>query len=65
MSPAFYVYFARGYANEELIGIFPSQEDAERCAREDFDNGTWDIEVYDEMGRVVFDPSREAQEEIW
>ena len=65
MSPAFYVYFARGYANEELIGIFTTQTDAENRAHEDFDNGTRDIEVYDEMGRVVFDPSKEDQEEIW
>lgn len=52
----YYVYFARGYANEEMIAKCRTREAAMDRADEEFDMGSRDIEVYDSMGTVVYEP---------
>jgi hypothetical protein len=56
----FYVYFARGYANEELIAECKSEEAAQLRADEEFANGCRDVEVYDQFGAVVYVPEEEG-----
>jgi hypothetical protein len=55
----YYVYFARGYANEEMIAECRSLEAARDRADEEFDMGSRDVEVYDSMGAVVYEPEDE------
>jgi hypothetical protein len=55
----FYVYFARGYANEEMIAECSSLEAACARADEEFDMGSQDVEVYDRDGVVVYEPEEE------
>lgn len=55
----YYVYFARGYANEEMIAECRTREAAMDRADEEFDMGSRDIEVYDANGEVVYEPTEE------
>ena len=55
----YYVYFARGYANEEMIAECRTREAAIARADEEFDMGSRDIEVYDANGEVVYEPTEE------
>jgi len=55
----YYVYFARGYANEEQIAECRTREAAIARADEEFDMGSRDIEVYDADGEVVYEPTEE------
>lgn len=52
----FYVYFARGYANEELIAECRTLQAACDRADEEYDMGCRDVEVYDSTGAVVYEP---------
>ena len=42
----YYVYFARGYANEDLVAECRTMEAACARADEEYANGSRDIEVY-------------------
>jgi hypothetical protein len=55
----YYVYFARGYANEEMIAECRSLEAARDRADEEFDMGSRDVEVYNTAGDVVYTPEEE------
>lgn len=55
----YYVYFARGYANEEMIAQCRTYDAAVDRADEEFANGARDIEVYDAKGIVVYEPEEE------
>lgn len=55
----YYVYFARGYANEEMIAECRTLEAARVRADEEFDMGSRDVEVYDADGLVVYEPEEE------
>jgi len=55
----YYVYFARGYANEALIAECRTLEAACARADEEFDSGSRDVEVYDADGCVVYEPEEE------
>jgi len=55
----YYVYFARGYANEEMIAQCRTYDAAVDRADEEFDMGSRDVEVYDADGRVVYEPEEE------
>lgn len=55
----YYVYFARGYANEEMIAECRTLEAARVRADEEFDMGSRDVEVYDADGLVVYEPEDE------
>lgn len=52
----FYVYFARGYMNEQLIAECRTERAARARADEEFVNGSRDIQVYDKFGAVVYEP---------
>lgn len=52
----YYVYFARGYANEEMIAECRTAEAACARADEEFDMGSRDVEVYDAAGDVIYVP---------
>ena len=55
----FYVYFARGYANEEMVAECRTEAAARLRADEEFANGSRDIEVYDRFGAMIYMPSDE------
>jgi hypothetical protein len=55
----FYVYFARGYANEEMIAECGSLDAAMLRADEEYDLGSRDIAVYDADGVVIYEPEDE------
>ena len=55
----YYVYFARGYSNEEMIAECRTYDAAVTRADEEYDMGSRDIEVYDAMGDVVYEPTEE------
>jgi hypothetical protein len=55
----FYVYFARGYANEEMIAECRSLDAAMLRADEEYDLGSRDIAVYDSAGDVIYEPEDE------
>ena len=55
----YYVYFARGYANEEQIAKCRTLEAARARADEEFANGARDIEVYDADGAVIYVPEED------
>lgn len=55
----YYVYFARGYANEEMIAECRTLDGARDRADEEFDMGSRDIEVYDADGDVIYVPEEE------
>lgn len=52
----FYVYFARGYANEEMIAECRTLDAAILRADEEYDMGSRDVEVYNSDGVVVYEP---------
>jgi hypothetical protein len=55
----FYVYFARGYANEEMVAECRTEAAARLRADEEFANGSRDIEVYDANGVMIYEPEDE------
>jgi hypothetical protein len=55
----FYVYFARGYANEEMIAECGSLDAAMLRADEEYNSGSRDIAVYNADGAVVYEPEDE------
>ena len=55
----YYVYFARGYFNESLIAECLTLEAAILRADEEFDRGSRDIAVYNELGEVIYEPEEE------
>jgi len=55
----FYVYFARGYANEEMVAECRTLAAARARADEEFANGARDIEVYDADGVMLYEPEDE------
>jgi hypothetical protein len=55
----FYVYFARGYANEEMIAECRTLDAAMLRADEEYDMGSRDVEVYDSTGVVVYEPTED------
>lgn len=55
----FYVYFARGYSNEEMVAECRTLEAAMARADEEFDQGSRDIEVYDADGVAIYEPVEE------
>ena len=55
----YYVYFARGYANEEMIAECRTRDAAIARADEEFDMGSRDIEVYDADGGVIYVPEED------
>lgn len=56
----YYVYFARGYANEDLVAECRTMEAACARADEEFANGSRDIEVYDALGAMIYEPEEEG-----
>ena len=61
----YYVYFARGYANEEMIAECRSYEAAVARADEEYANGARDIEVYDADGMMMYQPEEEVLYDEW
>jgi hypothetical protein len=57
----FYVYFARGYTNQELIATCASLSAAQARADEEFINGSRDIQVYDSEGTVIYEPEMDDE----
>jgi hypothetical protein len=55
----FYVYFARGYANEQKIAECATLDAAVSRADEEFNNGARDIQVFDHMGEVAYEPTEQ------
>ena len=55
----FYVYFARGYSNEEMIAECRSYDAAVARADEEYANGARDIEVFDADGVLIYTPEEE------
>ncbi len=55
----FYVYFARGYANEEMVAECRTEAAARLRADEEYANGSRDIEVYDRHGAMIYMPEDE------
>jgi hypothetical protein len=52
----YYVYFARGYANEEMIAECRTLEAAKLRADEEYDMGSRDVEVYNNKGEMLYEP---------
>lgn len=52
----YYVYFARGYSNEEKIAECRSLDAAMARADEEYESGSRDIEVYNAEGVVEYEP---------
>lgn len=59
----YYVYFARGYFNEEKIAECRTLSAAIDRADEEYENGSRDIEVYDSEGSVVYNPEESLVDE--
>lgn len=61
----YYVYFARGYANEDLVAECRTL--AAACARadEEYANGSRDIEVYDADGVMIYEPEEDLLFDEW
>jgi len=55
----YYVYFARGYSNEEMVAECRTLEAAKLRADEEYDMGSRDIEVYNEDGDVIYEPKEQ------
>ena len=55
----YYVYFARGYCNEEMVAECRTLSAACARADEEFANGARDIEVYDAEGALIYTPEEE------
>jgi uncharacterized membrane protein YkoI len=56
----YYVYFARGYSNEEMIAECRTLEAAQLRADEEYANGARDIALYDTQGRMIYEPEEES-----
>jgi hypothetical protein len=56
----YYVYFARGYANEEMIAECRTLSAAQLRADEEYANGARDIAVFDTQGKIVYEPEEES-----
>lgn len=52
----FYVYFAHGYSNEQLIAECRTESAARSRAEEEFLRGSRDIVVVTETGLKVYEP---------
>jgi hypothetical protein len=52
----FYVYFARGYMNEQLIATYRTESGARFRAEKEFIDGIRDIAVFDSDGKLVYEP---------
>jgi hypothetical protein len=61
----YYVYFARGYANEEMVAECRTLDAACARADEEYANGARDIEVYNALGAMVYDPEEELLFDEW
>jgi hypothetical protein len=61
----FYVYFARGYANEEMVAECRTEAAARLRADEEYANGSRDIEVYDANGVMIYQPEDEMLFDEW
>lgn len=61
----YYVYFARGYANEDLVAECRTMEAACARADEEYANGSRDIEVYDALGAMIYEPEDELLFDEW
>jgi hypothetical protein len=61
----YYVYFARGYANEVMVAECRTFDAACARADEEFDMGSRDIEVYDAVAVVVYEPTEELLYDEW
>jgi hypothetical protein len=57
----YYVYFARGYVNEEQVAQCRTREAAVLRADEEFANGARDITVVTETGRFVYEPAMDDE----
>lgn len=55
----YYVYFARGYANEEMVAECRTESAAIARADEEFANGARDIEVYDDQSVLIYTAEEE------
>jgi hypothetical protein len=55
----FYVYFARGYCNEEMVAECRTLAAARARADEEYANGARDIEVYDADGVMIYVPEED------
>jgi hypothetical protein len=55
----YYVYFARGYANQEMVAQCRTLDAARARADEEFDQGSRDIEVLDADGVMMYQPEDE------
>jgi len=58
-SNMYYVYFARGYANQEMVAQCRTLDAACARADEEFDQGSRDIEVLDADGGLVYEPAEQ------
>ena len=61
----YYVYFARGYANEDLVAECRTLEAACARADEEYANGSRDIEVYDADGVMIYEPEEDLLFDEW
>ena len=61
----FYVYFARGYANEEMVAECRTEAAARLRADEEYANGSRDIEVYDARGELIYTPEEDYLVDEW
>jgi hypothetical protein len=61
----YYVYFARGYANEEMVAECRTIDAAMARADEEFANGARDIEVYDDRGVLIYTAEEELLYDEW
>ncbi len=61
----YYVYFARGYANEEMVAECRTEAAARLRADEEFANGARDIEVYDADGELIYTPEEDYLVDEW
>jgi hypothetical protein len=61
----FYVYFARGYCNEEMVAECHTEAAARLRADEEFANGSRDIEVYDAQGEMIYTPEEDYLVDKW
>ena len=61
----YYVYFARGYANEEMVAECRTLAAARARADEEYANGACDIEVYNALGAMVYEPEEELLFDEW
>lgn len=61
----YYVYFARGYMNEEMIAECRTESAARLRADEEYAIGARDIEVYDDWGVLIYTPEEDYLVDEW